>query len=128
MIAAALDEGISEEQAHEREVMLQLIQAVPDRDVYRLIDDIMDLFKALSNTEMLKVALAFMEHCLEVMEHHPDLYDAEDLQGVSLGIELLRGGLELFLQVEPGHFEDIIEGIRDIEVDWFESVKANTAA
>jgi hypothetical protein len=127
MIKAGARRGLSPEQAEDREEMLKLIQTVPEKMVYRLIDDIMDLFRALSNTEMLKVALAFMEHCLTVMKKHPDLYDEDDLEGVTLGMELLRGGLHLFLEVEPSHFKNIIEGIKQVETDWFASVKAYSA-
>lgn len=127
MLNAAIQHEISEKQARDREVMLKLIASVPEKEVYRLIEDIMDLFNALSNTKMLTVALAFMEHCHTVMQEHTDLYDGQDLQGVTLGMELLRGGRELFLQIEPRQLQDVIQGIRQVELDWFESVKTSHA-
>lgn len=111
-----------------REKMIQLLNAVPEDQVLQLIDDILALFKALSNVEMLKVAVQFMESCIKVMEKRPDLYSEEDLQGVRLGMDLLHQGLALFLDVRKEHFPLLIEGIHQLELDWYERVRAEAAA
>jgi hypothetical protein len=113
-----------------RSKMVRLIVAVPDQQVLQLIEDILALFNALSNTEMLKVAVEFMKECLAVLEKRTDLYDDDDREGVRLGLELLEQGLGLFLQVKKEQFPLIIEGIHQLELDWYQRVltEAETTA
>lgn len=109
--------------AEVRTRMVTLVQAVPEKQVLTLISDIMDLFRALSDVEILKVAVAFMEQCEVVMKKRNELYSEDDLQGIRLGLDLLRGGLSLFLKLKPEELKSIIAGIERVELDWFERIR-----
>lgn len=128
LIASATKVKLKPKDAHVRAKMVTLIQAVPEKQVLTLISDILDLFHALSNTEILKVAVAFMEQCQVVMEKRTDLYTDEDREGFQLGLELLKGGLGLFTKMKPEELKAIIAGIERIELDWFERVRQEAAA
>ncbi|MBI2423271.1 MAG: hypothetical protein HYV27_10610 [Candidatus Hydrogenedentes bacterium] len=104
-----------------RETMIRLITEVPAKDVERLIHDILKLFHALSNTEMLRVAVELMNQFIAAMKHHPALFTDEDAEGVALGKEVVEGGLALFVHIEPSHFPGIIKGIEAIEFDWYQT-------
>jgi hypothetical protein len=106
----------------QREQMIRLIKAVPEEQVMQLIKDILSLFHALSNVEMLQVAAQFMRECKKVMENRHDLYSDADREGVALGLGLLEQGLALFLSVKKEEFPAIIEGINQLELDWYARV------
>ncbi len=107
-----------------RDRMIHLIIAVPEKQVLQLIQDILSLFHALSNVEMLHVAVQFMQECKKVMDTRTDLYTDDDREGVALGLALLEQGLALFLSVKKEQFPAIIEGIHQLELDWYQRVLA----
>jgi len=122
MMAEAKRVKLKEEDFGDRHRMVLLINAVPEKQVHQLIQDILSLFQALSNVEMLKVAVAFMQQCLEVLEKRTDLYSDEDREGIRLGLALLEQGLALFLEVPKPHFAQIIDGIHQVELDWYRRI------
>ncbi|MBI2432764.1 MAG: hypothetical protein HYV26_07840 [Candidatus Hydrogenedentes bacterium] len=128
MMRNALEMDFSAADTKKRSRMIHLIVAVPDEDVLRLIHDIMKLFQALSNVKMLETAVRFMEICRDVVERRRDLYGQEDWDGFNLGRDVIQGGLDLFRQLRPEDFPNIISGIEAIELEWFERVKAEAAA
>ncbi|MBI1317598.1 MAG: hypothetical protein GC168_01435 [Candidatus Hydrogenedens sp.] len=123
MIAEAQRLELTGEELSDRNKMIRLIHAVPEKQVMTLIQDILNLFRALTNVEMLKVAAAFMRQCLEVLEQRRDLYSDEDREGIRLGLALLEQGLELFKDVDKPHFPKLINGIHQVELDWYHGVR-----
>jgi len=122
MMAEAKRLKFKEKDFAQREQMIRLIKAVPEDQVMQLIKDILSLFHALSNVEMLQVAAQFMRECKKVMEKRDDLYSDADREGVALGLGLLEQGLALFLSVKKEEFPAIIEGINQLELDWYARV------
>lgn len=120
--------GVTAADSRKRARMIHLIAAVPESDVLRLIRDILRLFHALSNIRMLETAIQFMEVCRDVTEQRPDLYSTEDHDGFTLGVEVVRGGLDLFQHVDPDEFPNIIAGIEAVELEWFERVRTEALA
>lgn len=113
--------------ARKREVMLTLIADVPERDVVRLIDDIMNLFRTLSNIRLLRTTVEMLDHFIEVMVKRPELYSEADIAGISLGRQVVSGGLNLFERMKPEELPRVVDGIRLVEYDWYERVKAGAA-
>lgn len=111
-----------------RAKMVTLIQSVPEAQVLTLIADIIELFRALANVEVLLVAVAFMEQCEKVMTKRKDLYTDADREGIHMGLELLRGGIELFKRLKPGELQIIVAGIERVEQDWFNRIRSEAAA
>lgn len=109
--------------AADRRKMVRVIAGVPEKVVRDLIHDVVHLFEALSDVKMLSGLLRVMKRWLRAMEARPDLYNAEERRGVALALEVLQGGLDLFLHLKPRDFPLIIKGIETIELAWFESVR-----
>jgi hypothetical protein len=128
MIAEAERRKLGPEDFADREKMICLIQAVPEADVMTLVQDILSLFRALTNVEMLQVASAFMRQCLKVLEERQDIYSDEDREGVRLGLALLEQGLALFIDVDKAHFPKLINGIHQIELDWYHTIRDQAEA
>ncbi len=127
MMAEAVRVDLKEKDYGKRKRMVLLIKAVPDKQVYQLIQDILALFHALSNVEMLKVAVAFMRQCLDVIEKRSDIYTDEDKEGIVLGLELLEQGFQLFSAVEKPQFPQIFDGIHQVELDWYRRILSEAA-
>lgn len=114
--------------AGDRAKMVTLIQAVPEREVLSLVNDILALFRSLTSIEILEVAVAFMEQCEVVMKKRTDLYSEADLEGIHIGLNLIRGGLALFQKMKPNELSLLIAGIERVETDWFQRIRSEAAA
>ena len=123
LVDVAMENSVSLAATQDRAIMVGLIAHVPEKDILKLIKDVLELFKALSEVEMLEVAVTFMEKCIQIMHDHKELYDESDIQGIGLGLLVLKQGVALFQEQEPKSFPVIIEGIRAVELDWFESIQ-----
>lgn len=128
MVRTAREQGVVPEDADDRGKMIGIIVDVPEADVKRLIRDIIALFNVLSNTRMLETAVDFLGTCREIMVAKPDLYDETDVRGITLGREVVQGGLELFHRIDPDVFPVMIAGIERVELDWYESAVAEARA
>lgn len=104
--------------------MLRLINAVPETTVRSLIDDVIRLFGSLSDVKMLSAMLSLMDRCLKVMEARSDVYTDKDRESMARGIEVLRGGHDLFAQLKPKQFPQILKGIEHVETEWYDSVRS----
>lgn len=124
MVSTALEQGVSPADAGDRKQMLGILADVPEADVLRLVNDIMALFRVLSNTKLLDTAVEFLGTCREIMVKRPGLYDATDVNGITLGRAIVQGGLDLFRKVDPEVFPVMIRGIERIELDWYRSATA----
>jgi len=127
MLDEAINQEITPADAKKRARMLKLLHNVPESVVVKLIHDILNLFHALTNVEMLQVAADFMTQCTTVMDERTDLYSDDDRAGIQLGLTLLQEGLNLFKDMEPSIFPQIIHGIQMVEMDWFKRVQAEAA-
>jgi hypothetical protein len=128
MLTEALKRGYKQAEVEDRLSMLTLIGSIPEKHVLRLIKDITNLFHSLTNIELLSVSHQIMAKCREVMESHPDVYDESERAGISLGIQLLASGLELFKGIDASLFPPIIAGIQQVENDWYDRVREEVAA
>ena len=120
-VARKLD--LTPENAADRHTMLRVIAGVPEDTVRRLIQDVISLFEALSNVKMLSGMLRIMERSLNVMEARPETYSPTERDAVAIGLEVIRGGHDLFLRIKPQDFPRIIKGIEKIELAWYDNVR-----
>lgn len=128
MIEGAQKISLSKADTQDRLKMLSLIANIPEKHVRRLIRDILSLFRALANVSLLRTSAEIMDHVYEIMSKRTDLYTESECAGLALGIEVLRGGLELYEGMDPDVFPHIIDGIECVEFDWFDRVRAEVGA
>ncbi len=105
-----------------RRTMLLLIAGVPESTVRGLIDNVIRLFGALSDVKMLSGMLYLVERCVIVMEARTEVYTDKDRESLKLCLEVLRGGHNLFAQLKPKDFPNLLKGIERVEVTWYEGV------
>jgi len=105
-----------------REKMVRLVSNVPEKEVKRLIYDILSLFKALSNVKLLRLTVDIMNKSLAIMEKNPKVYSESECDGLKLGLAVVVGGLQLFEGMKEEHFAHVLAGIEVVELDWFERI------
>jgi hypothetical protein len=127
LIENAVRMGLRPKDSSDRTKMLQLIAGVPEKDVLRLIRDIVNLFRSLSNVALLETTVDIMKQSKAVMERHPDLYTENERAGLQLGLDIVSGGLALFRDMKPEEFDGVLRGIEAVETDWFARVRAMAA-
>ena len=128
MMQAARDLDLEPGDGADRQAMLQVIANVPEESFVHLIHNLLDLFGALSNVKMLSATFSIMDRSMKVMESKPDLYAEELRASLKLGLMVLRGGLDLFLRLQPEDSPRIIRGVEMVEMDWFNGVREEASA
>jgi len=127
MLAAAKERGATPKEIHDRAFLHEIVRAVPESKVMRFQKEVVQLFHSLADTELLKSTLEIMEDSLKIMESQTDLYSEPERMGLQYGLDLLRAGYELFLQLDETEVRLVLDGIDKIEKDWYARVKAKTA-
>ena len=128
MLDAARQLGLSPADEGDRKELIRILGIVDERDVKRLIKDIMKLFHALSDTKMLATAIDFLEKCTVIMVQRPDLYAEQEVKGITLGRQMVQGGHDLFLELRPEQFPRIIAGIEQVEWEWYHAARDEARA
>jgi hypothetical protein len=123
LLANAERAGITPANTQDRDLMLRLLRTVPDREVKKLIDDLVGLFRVLANIPMLRAGVQVMENVIATMRHKSGHYNDLEIHGVQFATGMVEGGLELV----EGHFDNamirtVVEGIETVEADWFDGV------
>ena len=116
------------EQLARREYVVRMLANAPEHEVTRFRSEVLKLFESLSNVKLLAAAVEIMETSQKLMETRPDLYDAHDVAGFRLGLDILRRGLALFQKLRPSEFAALTGGIEAVEIDWYDGIKAEAAA
>lgn len=94
MFKAALKDGFSVPLTDEE--FKTCITDINRRSIERFIDDIGKLFLSMSNSKLLKKTLDILADVVKNMERKPKIYTKEEVEGIKLGISILREGYELF--------------------------------
>lgn len=119
LLQAARELGITKQDQGNRDRMICIMANVPEEDVRKLIHDVMQLFRALSNTKMLVTAVEFLGKCAELMKKRPELYTEHEVEGITLGRAVVKGGLDLFEDLGDEDLRNMVVGIEQIEMDWY---------
>ena len=128
LVSNAEEIGLTEEDTHDRGQMLRLVAAVPERDVKRLIEDVLGLFKTFANRKLLDSTVEIMEASLAAMEKRRDIYSEDEVAGLTLGLGIVSGGRTLYEQVGGEVFPHLVEGVRQVENDWYQQAMQEAAA
>lgn len=128
MMAYCHEQGITPDQLHEGSIMPEVIAHIPKEVVDEFRNDVIALFGAMATATFLEPAIEIMERGIEVMQSKPKVYDKEDLDGFNYGRELLIGCRDLHDQLDPGDVPSILEGIKALELDWYDRILEEAAA
>ncbi len=124
LLAGAEKQGLTPEQLMEDQKHLHaLVREMPEKDIVRFRKEMNNLFKALSNTKLLKISLEILTDSKNIMKKREDLYTPQELSGLTLGHAMLEGGLDLYQKLDQDQVDLIHRGINTLEVDWYEAIK-----
>ena len=123
LLTNAVKAGVTPEETGDRDLMLRLLRTVPDREVKKLIDDLVGLFRILANIPMLRAGVQVMDNVIATMRKKTSHYSDLEIHGVEFATGMVEGGLELV----EGHFDNamirsVVKGIENVEADWFDGV------
>lgn len=99
-----------------------LISKIPREEAEKFRHDIVRLFSALSNTELLEKIIEIMEHVIEKMEKRPRVYSKSEVDGIKMGMDIINKGKEVFYELKHEEIKLILKGIDTIEKDFFEDI------
>ena len=91
---AAIQENISEPISLEK--YEALFATLPKKQLLSFIDSFNDLLQSLTNTKLLKKTVAIIKDLIENMKAKPKIYDVKDIEGITIGVEILENGYNLF--------------------------------
>jgi hypothetical protein len=127
MLEYAEEHGYEPEDMNDHQNIAAMVAGLPDGEVLKFLNEVIKLFKSLSNVKLLRAARDIMERSIEVMEARTDVYEPHEIAGLQLGHAIISGGVDLFSQLEPDEFPVIIKGIETIELDWYERILEEAA-
>ncbi|MDX2002686.1 MAG: hypothetical protein SFW35_09640 [Chitinophagales bacterium] len=94
LVKAALDKGyaipVSDEQ------FIDCIKAIPLHQLERFITELGQLFNSFTNSRLLEKTILIMKDVLATMKAKPHLYGPTEVDAITMGIEILRHGYQLF--------------------------------
>jgi hypothetical protein len=97
-----------------------LIAKIPKKDADEFREQVVKLFRTLSNKKLLEKVQDVMIHVIEKMESKPNLYSREEINGIRLGYSIIEKGKGLFENLPKEDIELILVGIDSIEKDFYE--------
>lgn len=127
MLEYAEEHDYTPEDMKDHDNIVAMVAGLPDGEVMKFLNEVIRLFKSLSNVKLLAAARDIMERSIEVMESRTDIYEENEIAGLQLGYEIISGGVELFSQLEPDEFPLVIKGIETVELDWYERIMEEAA-
>ena len=83
-------------------------------------NDIVNLFKTLANRELLVKIIDINEHIIEKMKQRKDIYSQIEVDGICMGLDILKKGREVFANLSDETIQIVLRGIDTIEKDAFD--------
>jgi hypothetical protein len=105
-------------------IFRQLIWRIPEKEIARFRRELNHLFVHLSNTELLTTTIEIMEDARNRMQEKSDLFSSAELSGVTHGLSIMHGGVDLFKELSVDQVKEVHEGINAIELFWYERIMA----
>lgn len=109
LLQNAIDKGykvpLTDEQFRE------CLAAIPMKQLQSFIDDLTDLFRAITDGVMLEKTIHILQDVLVRMKSKKDLYGPEDIDAIQLGVTILQKGYDLLSSYDDEMKERIVEYI-----------------
>ncbi|TGK01701.1 hypothetical protein EHO59_11380 [Leptospira semungkisensis] len=101
-------------------IFSKVLASVPKKDADQFREDIVKLFRTLSDRELLNKIKQLMEAVVNTMRSKPKTYTEQEVDGILLGVGILTKGEELFEGMSREEMDLVLEAIDRIEKDAFE--------
>jgi len=106
------------------EEFLRIISLLPEKEIVGFRKVITNLFKSMSNLKVITISIEILEDSKKIMKKRTDIFSRQEIDGLTLGYNMLIGGRDLYLQLKPDQVDMIHRGINSVEYDWYENVKS----
>jgi Trp operon repressor len=105
----------------EEENFMKLLSLIPKSQADQFREDIVSLFRTLSNEELVDRIILIMESIIQKMIQKKKIYTEEDILGIQLGLGILKKGRLILDSLSKDEKELFVKAIDQIEKDYFES-------
>ena len=92
-----------------------LIKSLPRERVEAFIESSEELFRMLTQIDLLKKGIDIIEDLIEKMKKKPGIYDQTDIEGITTGHNVLKAGYELFKDLSEREKNVIVELVITVE-------------
>jgi hypothetical protein len=110
---------------YDKDSINQMLATLSEADIERFIVNNEALFSTLHDRELVGKIIEIVSQLLVKMRQHDDLYSAEEIRGLEIGLEIIQEGNALFAQLSEEEQKRIFELIIKVERDALEDVFRN---
>ena len=89
--------------------------AIPQKDLYKFISELEQLFASFTNTNLLGKTISIMEDVIVKMKSKGDMYSNNEIEAIELGLDIMRKGYALFIDYDDDLKNEILVLITDNE-------------
>lgn len=120
MLREAKEQGL--EVPMEREQFIALMAALPRHKVEHFINEVGTMFNMLSDTKLAGKTIQIIEDVIDKMLKHPAVYTAEEVEGIKLGLNILKEGYELMRRYDRPTQREIVKTVKKAELQFLDEV------
>lgn len=125
LLKAAVDENLSAPFSTKK--YETLFAKLPKKQLESFIDSFDDLLQSLTNTKLLKKTVAIIKDLIINMKSKPEIYDKQDIDGITIGVAILENGYHLFKDMSEREKNIMTQIIIDTEKYYLEEIFKNSS-
>lgn len=125
MLKAAIDKGFTEPVTDEQ--FFECLRAIPYHSLDSFINEASSLLIVISDTLLLSKTILIMKDVIRRMEHKPDVYTADQIAAIQLGLDLMENGYELLEPYTEDTKRDIIAFVSENERKFINEIHNNVS-
>jgi hypothetical protein len=120
MLSAAIEKGFKEPLTDEE--FLECLRAIPRRGLDTFINEASTLFITISDATLLSKTINIMKDVIRRMKSRPELYNADQIEAIQMGLDLMERGYDLMEPYAEDTKKDIIAFISENERDFLAEI------
>jgi hypothetical protein len=102
-------------------IFQKMLTVIPRNDAEKFRKDTVALFRTLTHNELVDRIILIMDNIIVKMKSNTKLYSKEDIDGISLGLSILKQGREILSTLDQEEKDLMLEAIDRIEKDYYEA-------
>ena len=94
-----------------------LIGTLSTKDIDQFIENNKALFGTMKDRVLVQKIIEIVEHLIAKMRKRPNIYSNEEIKGVEIGRDIIKGGNDLFAKLSKREQEEVLDFAIRIETD-----------
>jgi hypothetical protein len=119
---AAFEKGFSVPLSDEQ--FYECLVAIPQNELAHFIQELEHLFATFTNTDLLGKTISIMKDVVARMQKKSDVYSANEIEAIELGLNIMERGYALFIQYDDEMKEEILQFIMSNEKTFLDGLYA----